>query len=83
MPLEPIALLPGLGGQGNLFLDYPKQCKTSKGKEGLVIETKGCDSGLVGTAPIPAFCFQLNLGEVIRSLPLTQNPKLLLSFPLS
>lgn len=48
-----------------------------------MIETKGCDSGLMGSAPIPALCFQLNLGEVIRSLPLTQNPRLLLSFPLN
>ena len=48
-----------------------------------MIETKGCDSGCVGSAPVPAVCFQWNLGEVIRSIPLTQNLLLFLSFLLS
>lgn len=52
-------------------------------KEGLVIETKGCDSGRVGSAPVLAVCFQWNLGEVTHSLPLTQNLWLFLSFLLS
>lgn len=48
-----------------------------------MIETKGCDSGCVGSAPVPAVCFQWNLGEVLRSLPLTQSLWLVLSFLLS
>lgn len=38
-----------------------------------MIETKGCDSGRVGSAPLSVVCFQWNLGELIQSLPLTQN----------